>query len=244
MVTEEYLDRSRLFRRLKSGPHGLLIRLYAARLVKDDLLPHGIWRCLNLVSGLLTWLARSRLKLTDVDERVMERYLTHRARRQSIQPGDRAALKRLLSVMRAANLISPASLRPSAPEDQIFEKFAAYLRQELGWRRSPSSAINRSFVDFCGRFALPEPVISARFGGKTSSVTSSATLGTGVRRPGRRCARHCAHFSGISTTTGRIPLFLPDACLRSGAGSLPACPPICPLPRFRRFSMVVIGRRR
>ena len=32
MTTEQYLGRSRLFRRLKSGPHGKLFDLYAARL--------------------------------------------------------------------------------------------------------------------------------------------------------------------------------------------------------------------
>jgi hypothetical protein len=37
MIAEEYLDISRLFRRLKSGPHGQLVELYAALLVKDEL---------------------------------------------------------------------------------------------------------------------------------------------------------------------------------------------------------------
>ena len=35
MNAEEYLGRSRLFRRLRSGPHGQLVELYAARLVKE-----------------------------------------------------------------------------------------------------------------------------------------------------------------------------------------------------------------
>ncbi len=43
MVAEEYLSRSRLFRHLKSGPHGQLVELYAVRLVKDGLAHHG--RC-------------------------------------------------------------------------------------------------------------------------------------------------------------------------------------------------------
>src|ERR1700730_1762651 len=100
MVAEEYLSRSRLFRRLKSGPHGQLVELYAARLVKDGLVLHGTWRCLNVVGGLLSWIGRNRSKLTDLDERMIERYFRHRAGKQSIQPGDRAALKRLLSVLR------------------------------------------------------------------------------------------------------------------------------------------------
>ena len=132
MVAEEYLGRSRLFRRLKSGPHGQLVELYAARLVKDGLARHGTWRCLSLVGDLLSWIARSRSKLTDLDERMVERYLRHRAGKQSIQPGDRAALKRLLSVLRDAGMIAPAALPPITPQDQIFEEFGDYLRRERG----------------------------------------------------------------------------------------------------------------
>jgi len=92
------LGRSRLFRRLKRGAHGQLVELYAARLVKDGLARQGTWRCLSLVGDLLSWIARRRSTVADLDERMVERYLRGRARKQSIQPGDRAALKRLLSV--------------------------------------------------------------------------------------------------------------------------------------------------
>src|SRR6478752_9207879 len=118
MVAEEYLSRSRLFRHLKSGPHGQLVELYAVRLVKDGLAHHGTWRCLNLAGGLLSWIARSRSKLADLDERMVERYLRHRAGKQFMQPGDRAALKRLLSVLRDAGMIAPATLLPVSPHEQ------------------------------------------------------------------------------------------------------------------------------
>jgi site-specific recombinase XerD len=132
MIAEEYLGRSRLFRRLKSGPHGQFVELYAARLVKDGLARQGTWRCLSLVGDLLSWIARSRSKLTDLDERMVERYLRHRAGKQPIQPGDRAALKRLLSVLRDAGTIAPAALPTITPQDQIFEEFGDYLRRERG----------------------------------------------------------------------------------------------------------------
>ena len=45
-------------------------------------------------------IAGRRYKLIDLDEQVVKRYLRHRGGRQSIQPGDRAALKRWLSVLR------------------------------------------------------------------------------------------------------------------------------------------------
>src|SRR5215472_987109 len=132
MVAEEYLGRSRLLRRLKSGPHGQLVELYAARLVKDGLARQGTWRCLSLVGDLLSWIAKSSLKLPDLNERMAERYLRQRARKQSIQPGDRAALKRLLSVLRDAGMIQPAPGPQITPQDQIFEEFGDYLRRERG----------------------------------------------------------------------------------------------------------------
>jgi site-specific recombinase XerD len=132
MIAEEYLGRSRLFRRLKSGPDGQLVEVYAARVAQDGLARHGTWRCLNLVGDLLSWIAGSRSKLTDLDERMVERYLRYRGGKQSIQPGDRAALKRWLSVLRDAGSIAPAALRPITSQDQIFEEFGDYLRRERG----------------------------------------------------------------------------------------------------------------
>ena len=132
MIAEEYLGRSRLFRRLKSGPDGQLVEVYAARLAQDGLARHGTWRCLNLVGDLLSWIASSRSKLTDLDERMVERYLRYRGGKQSIQPGDRAALKRWLSVLREAGSITPAAPPPITPQDQIFEEFGDYLRRQRG----------------------------------------------------------------------------------------------------------------
>ena len=78
MEVEDYLGRSRLYRHLRSEPHGQLVERYAARLVEERLVRHGTWRCLNVVSGLLSWIAGRRYKLADLDEQVVERYLRHR----------------------------------------------------------------------------------------------------------------------------------------------------------------------
>jgi len=132
MEVEEYLRRSRLFQRLKSGPHGHHVERFAARLVEDGLVRLGTWRCLNVVGGLLSWIASRRCALANLDERMVEQYLRRRAARQSIQPGDRAALKRWLSVLREEGAIAPAPLRPLTAHDRIFKEFDAYLRTERG----------------------------------------------------------------------------------------------------------------
>src|SRR5580704_18424572 len=97
---EGYLSRSWLFRRLKSGRHGQLVELYAARLTKDGLSRQSTWRSLSLLGDLMDWIASISSKLTDLNEGMVEQYLRYRAGKQSIQPGDQAALRSLLSVLR------------------------------------------------------------------------------------------------------------------------------------------------
>ncbi len=132
MEVEEYLGKSRLCRHHRSGPHGQYVERYAARLVEQRLVRHGTWRCLNVVGGLLSWIASHRCKLADLDEHVVERYLRHRGGRQSIQPGDLAALRRWLSVLRKNGAIAPVVLTALTPHDRIVNEFDAYLRSERG----------------------------------------------------------------------------------------------------------------
>ncbi|NOT53639.1 MAG: tyrosine-type recombinase/integrase [Deltaproteobacteria bacterium] len=131
-IAEEYLKRSRLFRRLKNGDHGQLVELYAARLVEVGLARHGTWRCLNVVGNLLDWMASHRTKLTNLDERMVERYLRQQGAKQCIQLGDRAALKRWLLTLRTAGTIAPAAVSLNTPQEQIFAEFGDYLRSERG----------------------------------------------------------------------------------------------------------------
>jgi integrase len=126
------LSRSRLFQRLRSSPHAQYVELYAARLVKDGFSRQSTWRSLNLLGDLMGWVASSGAMPTDLDEHVVEQYLRHRAAKQSIQPGDRAALKRLLSVLREAGIIAAAVPPPLSQHDQIFEAFSLYLQKERG----------------------------------------------------------------------------------------------------------------
>ena len=131
-IAEEYLKSSRLFRRLKKGTHGQLVELYAASLVEAGLSRPGTWRSLNVVGELLDWMARRRIKLMSLDERMTERYLRHQAAKKCIQLGDRAALKRWLLTLRAAGTIAPAAALPRTPHEQIFAEFGDYLRSDCG----------------------------------------------------------------------------------------------------------------
>jgi site-specific recombinase XerD len=132
MEVEEYLGKSRLYRSLTSGPHGQLVERYAARLVEERLARQGTWRCLNVVGGLLSWSASRGWALADLDEQVVARYLRYRAGRQTIQPGDRTALRRWLAVLRDAGALAPAVPPSLTPHERIFKEFDEYLRAERG----------------------------------------------------------------------------------------------------------------
>jgi len=129
MIAGKYLSRSRLLRRLKNGSHGQLIERYAARLVEDGRAQQGTLRCLRIIGGLLSWIAISRSRLTDFDEAMVERYLRDRARKRSICPGDRPALKRFLLLLRDAGVIAPAMPQRTTPLDQILAEFSGHLRE-------------------------------------------------------------------------------------------------------------------
>jgi site-specific recombinase XerD len=153
MIAEEYLARSRLFRRLKNGSHGQLIERYATRLAEVGFARRGIWRSLNLVGDLLSWMASSRAELSDLDERMVERYLRNRARKRSLYPGDGLALKRFLSVLRDAGMIAPPEPPRLTPQDQIFAEFSDYLQRERGLAAGiiikHSAAIRRFLCEVC-----------------------------------------------------------------------------------------------
>jgi len=132
MIAEEYLSGSRLYRRLRNGPHGELVERYAARLIELGLARQSTRRSLNLVSDILSWIASSRSAPTELDERLVERYLRHRSRKRPIYPGDRLALKRFLSVLRDAGMIAPQLPPRITSHDQILAEFSDYLQRERG----------------------------------------------------------------------------------------------------------------
>jgi hypothetical protein len=78
----------------------------------------------------------------------------------------------LLSVLREAGTIAPAPLPPITPEDQIFEGFSDYLRQEHGL--APRSIISHLPVvrRFPREVCSPAPAISATSPKRASTATS------------------------------------------------------------------------
>ncbi len=142
------MTRSRLFQHLKNSAHGQLIERYAARLVKDGLARQSTWRCLNVVGGLLSWIAGSRFKLTSLDERMAERYLQHRgASRSNERPSGAEAV--LIGAARSLHRCSRRSHRMTKSEHRdatggrlagLKARQAPYLQRQRDRRVAGGSA--------------------------------------------------------------------------------------------------------
>lgn len=62
----------------------------------------------------------------------VQRGCSDRYGKQTIQPGDRAALKRWLLILRTTSTIASPALPADTPQAQIFAEFSDYLRSERG----------------------------------------------------------------------------------------------------------------
>src|SRR6516165_207042 len=127
MIAEQYLSRSRAFRRLKNASHRQLIERYAVRLAEEGIAKEGGLRCLRLVGDLMKWIASSGFRVADIDEHMVERYLRNRATKHSVHSIDRPALKRFLSVLREAGMIGPAEPPRITRQDRIIAEFIGHL---------------------------------------------------------------------------------------------------------------------
>lgn len=140
MTTEDYLNRSRLFRRLSRGPYRHYAILFAARLLKDGICQRVTWRSLKLFHYLMCWVAANKLETAGLNEHIIQAFFRYRARRQVIQRGEPAALARLLLALRDAGLIPLADIPKPTEHEAIFQAFSDYLEKERGL--APSSALN------------------------------------------------------------------------------------------------------
>jgi site-specific recombinase XerD len=91
----------------------------------------------RLAAALGRWLEREDLSLANVGEQLLVRFLQHRQGRGRRSRSNRAALSRLLAVLREAGVVRLPAANPDAegdwtPAARIACEFSRYLREERG----------------------------------------------------------------------------------------------------------------
>lgn len=148
MTLDEYLGGSRVLRRLRAGPFRDGVDLYTDRLRRDGYRPDHARSSVHLIDLFTKWLADRHLGLQDVDEQLAARFLASRARHHPLRSGDRSALRRLIAVLREAEVIPPPVPASLSPCEEILESFRGYLE----CRRGLSSASAEAYVYFTRPF--------------------------------------------------------------------------------------------
>ena len=108
MEAPHYLQRSRLFRTLVHGPHGEFARVFADRLLADQLSQQCTMRSLRLFRDLMDWHVGYGHRAADLNEEHVARFVEHRCRHWHMDSWDNATLRRALSALRGQGLIAIA----------------------------------------------------------------------------------------------------------------------------------------
>src|SRR6185503_2725033 len=88
------------------------------------------WNKLRLVADLSSWMAQSKLRLKDLNERSVAKFLGWRWRRVVYRSGDKCTLAHLLQHLRQLDVIPPQTPPPMTPVDVIERAYGQHLRQE------------------------------------------------------------------------------------------------------------------
>ncbi|MBW2018193.1 MAG: tyrosine-type recombinase/integrase [Deltaproteobacteria bacterium] len=132
MSTNVYYKNQRMLQRLHEGPLGTHIDLFAKRLLKEGHCTQSAWCNLRIVSDFSHWLAQKGFGLHELNEQTVERYLEFHLRNRYPYLSTRPAMKRLLSVLREVNAISPNPSKMLSPLEQIEEDFRRFLIHQRG----------------------------------------------------------------------------------------------------------------
>lgn len=195
MITDAYLNRSRIVRGLKDGPFGEHIHLYIEQLQRRGYSVEIGHRYLSLVRDFGFWLAAMGHGLADVQEALVTQFLVERARHRARYRGDGLALARFLSILRDANAIAPRPGPSCDPRDDILQAYSLYMERQRGL--APSSIA--SHVWFLRPFLQ-----------ELRMATNADVASLSVRKVARYVERH-AGDSGATTARimcSRLRVFL------------------------------------
>lgn len=132
MITDDYLNTSRVVKGLKQGPLGEHIHFYIDWLQRRGYSRVIGHRYLSLARDFSVWLAATGSGLADIEEALVTRYLAERARHRPRCRGDALALARLLSVLREANIIAPRPVPPRDPREDLLQAYSLYMGRARG----------------------------------------------------------------------------------------------------------------
>jgi site-specific recombinase XerD len=120
-------------RRVDCGPLASHFKEFEALLADQGYASATVQSKLHLLDELSRWLKRRKLQAADLDERRINLFLKHRARRCSTQRGETFTIGQLLSFLRGLDCIPINSeVVDATPMGRLEQEFARFLSAERG----------------------------------------------------------------------------------------------------------------
>lgn len=136
------------FQRMHEGPLGSYIDSYVAEMREQGYCAGAMESQTRLIADFSRWMMKVQLTPEKITDQCCKTYLRCRARRLRPKRDDRAALKRLLSLLLRQRVITEPPLPPRTPANEIQAEFGRYLLQERGLA---STTVNY-YRSFAGEF--------------------------------------------------------------------------------------------
>jgi len=115
---------------LEAGPLAPHLGSFAALLVQQRYCHVTGWNKLRLVAALSNWMVQTKLRLKDLSEQRVAKFLEWRWRRVVRRSGDKCTLALLLLHLRQLDVVPPQTPPSLTPVDVIERAYGRYLRQE------------------------------------------------------------------------------------------------------------------
>jgi site-specific recombinase XerD len=154
-MTTRFFSDPVVVQQMHEGPLGRFIDCFAEQLHELRFSRQSACTQILQVANLSRWLSRRNLNAEDLDSKTIDRYLKKRPRGYRLRRGHRAALLRLLVLLRGRGVVQEQSLHDDlCPRQHIEEAFKRFLLVERGL--APATVTN--YLPFVSR------LLSERFG--------------------------------------------------------------------------------
>jgi site-specific recombinase XerD len=150
-MLEHFFDNPLVVEHLRSDPLGAYLDSFAASLAALGYARFTGRSQIDLLARMGRWLAGNELTVTDLEERIVSRFVDERCLQGHRGKGDRATVRRFLEHLRQAGVIP---VRERVPDEHPLALLESRYEQYLRMERGLSTDTVRNYLPFIHRFLV------------------------------------------------------------------------------------------
>jgi site-specific recombinase XerD len=150
-MLEDFIKRLAADKRSRGNPLGAYLAPFATSLMEDGYADTTMQSKLWLLADFGQWLGRSGRAITELDERLVETFITDKGRKGRVHRGNRETVRQFLDHLRERNVVPGVKpTRDDSPLADILNRYQKHLRSERGL--ATATIIN--YLPFASKFLV------------------------------------------------------------------------------------------